>query len=821
MVRNDARTLMEQISFQERRLAELQQLYAAETSRLASLKTELNEALSEPLIHVQPTLPLQMTGRLSPIEKLQLFRSLFRGRDDVYPKLWINAQKKRKGYSPACAREWQPGICQKPRIKCGECPHQAFSPVTDQVVLGHLQGRHVIGVYPLLPDETCWFLAVDFDKQAWADDVAAFTETCRRVGLPYAVERSRSGNGAHVWFFFDSPLPASIARSVGCYLITETMARRHQLAMESYDRLFPNQDSMPRGGFGNLIALPLQHQARQANNTLFLDDQLEPYADQWAFLASLPRLSKKVVEAVAAEAGRLDRIIGVPVVEGDEQQVAPWLRLPSGRLQHLPLLAQRPEQVRAVLAQRLFIEKGDLPSALLNQVKRQAAFQNPEFYKKQRLRLSTRTTPRVIALAEEVGDYISLPRGCQTRVEDVLRHYQIPLTVEDHRNEGQALSVEFHGELTDSQKHAAKAMLGHDIGIFVAPPGVGKTVLGIYLLATRRRNTLILVHRAPLLDQWKAQLQLFLGIDKKSIGQMGSGKHKPTGSIDVATIQSLVHGGSVDDVVAQYGHVIVDECHHIPASSFERVLAEVKARYITGLTGTLQRRDGQHPIAEMHLGPPRFCIQPKSQAARRPFEQVLVIRPTRFQMPPVVGTPRIQDLYSGIAFDSRRNAAIIGDVEQALSENRCPVILTERKEHLQLLAERLQASGHEVVVLMGGMKAKAKKTALQAVSSGGRRVIIATGRFLGEGFDDPRLDTLFLAMPVAWKGTLIQYAGRLHRIHPNKREVRIYDYVDSDVPMLLNMFQKRLKAYRAIGYEQRTEQSDQTDAGEQLPLSCL
>ena len=750
-------------------------------------------------------------------QKVALFRGLFRGRDDVFAKLWVNPRTDRKGYAPACANEWVRGVCEKPRVKCSECPNQAFISVSDQVVLDHLQGRHVIGVYPLLEDDTCWFLAADFDEESWADDVAAFVETSRTLGLSAAVERSRSGNGAHVWFFFAAPVPAATARRMSCYLITETMSRRHQLAMASYDRLFPNQDMLPRGGFGNLIALPLQHEARERGNTVFVDDRLVPHADQWAYLASLSRIAPTTVDAIAREAVARGQVIGLRIAStGEDEDETPWEAPPSRRPRPARIEEPLPSEVCAVLAQRIFVEKARLPSAFLNQIKRVAAFQNPEFYKRQKMRLSTALTPRVVACAEEHSRHVALPRGCVGDLRDLLADHGVGLRLDDQRVLGESLKARFHGHLTEAQEQAAKSLLAHDLGVFVAPPGVGKTVVGIYLAAARGRSTLVLVHRKPLLDQWVAQLSLFLGLPPKGIGQIGGGKRTPTGRLDVAMLQSLVRDGTIDDVVAAYGHVIVDECHHVPAASFERVMGEVKARYVTGLTATPYRRDGHQPIIHMQCGPVRFAIDPKSEKAQRPFEHRLICRETAFRAASLGPGAGIQELYAAIAADGRRNELILNDVIGALEQGRSPILLTERRDHLEYFAARLRGFTRHLVVLQGGVTAKARREAkaqLAAIPSDEERLILATGRYIGEGFDDARLDTLFLAMPVSWKGTLVQYTGRLHRLSPGKTEVRIYDYVDPAVPLLARMFEKRLRGYRTIGYAREETPPTPTQLG--------
>lgn len=591
---------------------------------------------------------------------------------------------------------------------------------------------------------------------------------------------------------------------MGCHLITETMSHRHQLGMDSYDRLFPSQDTLPRGGFGNLIALPLQHEPRQLANSVFVDDTLPPYPDdqQWAFLASLPLIDPATVQAIAAAASRRGAVLGVRAAD-TELDATPWTSPPSGRTPTVRINDPIPGRVQGVIGQQLFIEKASLPSALLNQIKRLAAFQNPEFYRKQRLRLSTVTTPRIISCATELPQHIALPRGCQDALVDLLQAHGVELNVDDHRQPGEALDVHFQGTLTPLQTAAVQALLDHDIGILVAPPGVGKTVVGAALIASRRCATLVLVHRRPLLDQWRAQMALFLGVDEKTIGMVGGGKRRANGRLDVAMIQSLVHHGTVEDLAAEYGQVIVDECHHVPAASFERVLSEAKARYVVGLTATAERRDGHHPIGEMQLGPVRFAVTARQEAARRPFEHRLVVRETTFATTATPTSAGIQTLYAALARDEARNQLILNDLIAALAAGRSPILLTERTDHLEFFAARLAGFTRHLVVLRGGMGVRQQREVrrqLASIDTHEERLILATGRFIGEGFDDARLDTLFLALPVSWRGTLVQYTGRLHRLHPGKTDVRIYDYVDRAIPMLLRMFEKRLRGYRAIGY---------------------
>lgn len=749
-------------------------------------------------------------------EKIAIFRSLFRGREDVYPKRWDNRKTGRSGYSPACGNEWVRGVCEKPRIKCSDCPNQAFLAITDELLRQHLTGHDArgrvqeftIGVYPLLPNETCWFLAADFDKEHWQNDVAAFLQTCRSKNVPAYVERSRSGNGGHVWIFFTQPVSAADARKLGSYLLTETMEHYPDLGFTSYDRFFPNQDTMPTGGFGNLIALPLQHDPRKAGNSVFLDEQFEPYPDQWDLLASVHRMSPEEVDMLVAEAISRGRVTGLHIPVDDEDAEEPWKMAPSRKPKPLELADPLPDSINMVYGNQLYIPKTDLPPPLINRLIRIAAFQNPEFYRAQAMRLPTFDKPRIIACAENFPNHIGLPRGCLDDVQELLKSVHIDAEITDERNSGKPLRTRFLGTLNKEQKPAVKALLAHDTGVLSATTGFGKTVIAAHVIAKRKRNTLILVHRKQLLEQWMARLQTFLNLDQVHIGQIGGGKRKPSGQIDVALIQSLVRKGEVDDCVADYGQLIVDECHHLSAVSFEAVARQCKAKYVLGLTATPIRKDGQQPIIFMQCGPVRYHVDAKTQAKKRPFDHAVIPRYTEFQLPVTITQqyerPPIQTVYAELAKHESRNQMILSDVMHVLGNGRSPVILTERKEHVAYFAERLAGHAKHIITLQGGMGRKAHKAMLENldnIGDQGERVLIATGRYIGEGFDDARLDTLFLAMPVSWKGTLAQYAGRLHRIHHSKTEVQIYDYIDHQVPVLQRMSDKRMTGYKSLGYQ--------------------
>ena len=561
---------------------------------------------------------------------------------------------------------------------------------------------------------------------------------------------------------------------------------------------------MPSGGFGNLIALPFQKTPSTQGNSLFIDDSGTPYPDQWAYLESIRKMTPYEVSKIAMDAAEKGKILGVrmPLEEGIEN---PWELLPSRKKPEIPIEQKLPAALTLVHGNQVYIAKQDLPPALINKLISLAAFQNPEFYAAQAMRLPTFGKPRIISCAEIFAKYIGLPRGCLGEIVELLHSLGIKTDVDDRRLSGMKIAVEFLGSLTNEQKLSTQALLAHDTGTLAATTAFGKTVVAANIIAVRKVNTLILVHRLQLMEQWVARLQTFLDIPAKDIGIIGGDKRKPTDIIDVALMQSLVRKNAVNDVVANYGQLIVDECHHLSAVSFEAVARASKTRYVLGLTATATRKDGHHPIIFMQCGPIRYRVDAKTQAGLRPFEHQVVIRNTTFKPSFIDETkPNIVQLYSAIATDHARNKMIISDVLQAMKAGRSPVLITERKDHVMLLAEQLAKHSKNVVVMTGRQKAKERDRVIAQLASipeSEERLLIATGRYIGEGFDDPRLDTLFLAMPVSWQGTLAQYAGRLHRLYHAKKEVIVYDYVDEAVPMLAKMADKRRKGYEKLGYK--------------------
>lgn len=738
-------------------------------------------------------------SRLSKNEKIALFRKLFHGRTDVYPVRWEGKTSGKTGYAPACGNEWRAGVCEKPRIKCGDCGHRLLLPLTDAVIYKHLAGDLTVGVYPLLEDDTCHFLAVDFDEADWRDDARAFMESCADLGVPSALEISRSGNGAHAWIFFASAVPARDARRRGTAIISHTCARTRQLQLASYDRLFPNQDTMPKGGFGNLIALPLQKRPREDGFSVFVDADQQPFADQWGFLASIVPMPVHDIEPTILRATGGVHPLDVTFIE-DEDLATPWRR--TGAAVE-PLTVDMPTTLTVTMANQIYFEKPQLPQALANRLIRLAAFQNPEFYRAQAMRISVWDKPRVIGRAENFPHHIALPRGCLDAASELLADNGVGVDLHDERYLGESIEADFVGTLRPDQEAAVAAMLAHDAGVLCAPTAFGKTVTAAAIIARRRVNTLVLLHRTELLKQWQERLVAFLGASKGLIGVVSGGKAKPTGKIDIAVMQSLSRQGDVDPLVENYGQVIVDECHHVGAASFDAILRRAKAKYVLGLTATPIRRDGQQPIIFMQCGSIRHRA---ARPADAPHD--LSVTPNYIESPielaPEAG---IQDVFRHLAQDSTRSRAVAHAITTAYRHGRKVLVLTERTEHIDAILAAVAEELPAPFVLHGRMSKKQRVAviaALNALPPNAPRVLLATGKLVGEGFDHPPLDTLVLAMPVSWKGTLQQYAGRLHRDHAGKDDVRIIDFVDTGHPALLRMWDKRQRGYRAMGYRIET-----------------
>ncbi|WP_199173041.1 DEAD/DEAH box helicase [Sporosarcina sp. P17b] len=684
-------------------------------------------------------------------EKVQLFQSLFRGRMDVYATRW-DLDNGKSGYSPARK-------------------NKAYIPLTDQTVYDHLSGKHVVGLYPLLIDNSCWFLVVDFDKKNWQDDVLAFVNICRNIQLPISIERSRSGNGAHVWIFFSEALPSSLARTLGKTLINY-VDKNTTAKLKSFDRLFPSQDFLKNNNsLGNLIALPLQRYARDVGNSVFVNDNFQPFEDQWLYLSCLNKV--------------------------DENAMNNYLKLLNVR-NNISKSIKEQSALKVIKKNGIHFKLEDLSDSLTSQLENLATFGNPEYFKAKAKRLSTYIIPPLIESFDKTTTHLILPRGCEQAIQDLLTSKGIKVDWANERFLGHPIETHFSGTLSPQQLDALKQLKENDSGILAATTGFGKTVTAAALIADQKVNTLIIVNRKQLLNQWIDQLSIFLNLSHKEIGQFGGGKQVATGNIDVATIQTLTSKG-INPIITQYGQIIVDECHHLSAYTSEKLMKMVRAKYVYGLTATPTRRDGLHPIITMQCGPILYKTDAKEQALIRPFHHLIYERKTSYK----TKSESIQQMYNEIAVDDKRNRLIFDDVLLALEDGRTPLILTERVNHVKILHDLLKGFSKNIVILSGELSKKEQERALNMIRnlpSEDELVIIATGKYIGEGFDLPRLDALFLTMPISWKGLLTQYVGRLHRNYSEKQEVRVYDYIDQKVPILINMAKKRSKGFRDMGY---------------------
>jgi superfamily II DNA or RNA helicase len=795
--------LMESIRRLEEKISALDQERSSVIKELNSLRAE-SEAVAKQSRALLGR-PIGLSSLETNPDKVRLFLNLFRARQDVFPKRWENLKTGKKGYSPVCANEWQRPVCDKPKIKCGDCPNQKFLPLDESAVEQHLRGTATIGTYAIKEDDTCVFLACDFDETSWQADASTFRDTGRDFGIDIAIERSRSGNGAHAWIFFETPVAAKLARSLGTLILAHCSENNMRLSLESYDRLFPSQDYLPRGGFGNLIALPLQRTSREMGNSCFIDDVFNPFTDQWTYLNGVRRLSHSEIRGLLSQflpKASNPRGEGFADVTWQTDNAILEKTSELNNADH-SLIDQT---IEIIFGSQLKISTENLSPCVFAKLKKTASFANPEFYKLQKMRMQTYPHSRFIFSGELRPDEIILPRGVLDEVIKILNRAGAGVVIRDERIGKKRVDAEFSGTLTPLQVEAVKKIKKQDIGILMAPPGAGKTVMGCALIAERKVSTLILVHRGQLLTQWKERITSFLGIKGKEIGTLNGTKKKLTGKIDLAMIQTFTKIEDLSEIARNYSQIIIDECHHIPATSFEAILKQLPARYIVGLTATPYRKDGLEKILFQQCGPIRHEMPAVDGGVLNKF---VAIHETGFKFPEELGRqPPYHVMMHHLTTNAARNKKIADLTIELLKNGRFPLLISDRKDQLGVLAKLIIDSVDlvdlEIIHLYGTFTAKQRVTAIEILHTKRREskpvLLVATASLVGEGFDLPELDSLVLATPLSFEGRMIQYAGRLHRLSDGKVDVRILDFVDSNSAMLVKMYRNRVKTYRKMGY---------------------
>ena len=731
-------------------------------------------------------------------DSVKIFMNYFKGRNDVYPYLSIDKNNPNiKYYIPACANEWKNGVCNKTMgRKCKTCQYRENKPISKDTIYKHMYGNYPIGIYPLLENDTCFFLSLDFDdkdsKKDIKSDVLAFASICDKYEVPIAIERSRSGNGIHIWIFFDTNIKAITARKLGSLLLSKTMEISN-ISISSFDRMFPNQDTLPKGGYGNLIALPFQNEPSKYGNTLFIDRNFILIKNQMQYLSSIRKLTEiEVFEKIKQLSNETIDISHEIIDMQNEVKVKSKNNI------------DYPKSIKVILKDMVYIDKANLDGVVKNSFRRLATFANPEFYKKQKLRMSVYNVPMVIDCSKEDEKYLKLPRGTYNYLESLCNVNNIEIISKDERFVGNKIEVKFNGSLREEQQIAIDHMLKYDNGILCAPTGFGKTVIGCKLIAERKVNTLILVNKIQLLNQWKDRIKEFL--DVKEVGEISSKKKNITNIVDVASIKSLWNNGNVLDIAKNYGMIIIDECHHTAAYTFEQAINTGNAKYVYGISATPERENGHTPIIKLKCGDIRYKVDSLKFNKKLNIPMKVIAKKSHLNFTnDSIDNYELNEINDLIAKDIIRSENIIKDIKKEYDNGKNILVLTERLELMNYIYDKLSKYTNNIFKYYGGIGKKILKSYMelnnQINENKDNKIIVATGSYIGEGFDDSKLDVLFLTMPISGQTRVTQYAGRLHRQDSNKKEILIYDYIDDNFSKTRNMFLKRKKTYEKLGYE--------------------
>ena len=758
------------------------------------------------------------------------FMMFCRGRKDVYDLRYTNPKTGKNGYYSQCFNRWDRGchIQKKDGVRCKDCELRAYKPVTLPLIKAHMNGtdpngNDVVAIYPMLENNLCQLLVFDFDNHAkgaeqedyaniddgWKEEINALRHICKNLDVDAVVERSRSGRGAHLWIFFKEMVPARLARRFGFALLEKGAESVNLKSFKYYDRMIPTQDALPEGGLGNVIALPLQGMALKSGNSAFIDENWNAYEDQLNVLAGTRRLTRQGIEDY------LSLWYSTGSISEDNGTDAPWDKnseIEAGSVKGV---------VRIVLADRIYIDSTGMSNKTKRQLRRMATFSNKQYFQNQAMDMPNYDESRFIYLGSDEGKYIVLPRGLREEILKKFDNAGISYKIEDKRTKGQELNISFRGELRESQIPAVETMLENETGILHAATAFGKTVVCCDMIARRGISTLILVDRADLMNQWIKRLEEFLDIDeelpeyqtktgrtrkrKSLIGNLQGAHDTLTGIVDVAMIRSLKKKDGFHPKLKEYAQVYFDECHHAASDSAIEVLQEINAKYVYGVTATPKRGDGKEKINEFLLGPIRYRFTAKDRAEEQNINHLVYPRFTRTVKPHHLSkTPYGNDAYELIRNNDVRDEQIIRDVADCVQAGRTPVVLTKYVDHAKKLSERLKTYADRLILLTGANGTKARRAQveeLNKVDNSDSLILVGTGSLLGEGFDFPRLDTLFMATPVSGENVVEQYVGRLNRDYDGKENVIVYDYVDSHIPKFDKMYSARMKAYKKIGYE--------------------